>query len=120
MPVVAGNEHLVQLTCQALSRIATSAEASVHVLLNGIRGMSVEAFHAELRRHCRFPVETVPGERSVAASWNEGCRQALLDGADYLLLLANDAVLEPTTLDCLLEFGADPANAGCMAWSAAR
>src|SRR5262249_2269208 len=79
---------------------------------------SVDEFRAGLSRRCRFPVEVTPGERGVAASWNEGCRRALLDGADYILLMANDALLEPAALDCLLEFAAAPVSPGRAAWSA--
>jgi hypothetical protein len=118
MPVLATTEALAELTREAVGRIETSAAATIHVLLNGLRGPSPEEFRDDLARRCRFPVEVSAGERSVAASWNEGCRRALLDGADYVLLMANDALLEPAAVDCLLEFGASAASRGCAAWSA--
>ena len=44
MLVSVSNEFLVQITNEALDRIKTSAEATVHVLVNGIRALTAEEF----------------------------------------------------------------------------
>ncbi len=105
LPVVLQQPVLLELTRTAVSRIRTSADARLYVLANHLRLGTPEELRADLQRRCGLPVQVTAGARGVSASWNEGLRQALRDGADYLLVLANDVLLEESTIDRLLAFG---------------
>ncbi|NIQ77421.1 MAG: hypothetical protein GTN93_04815, partial [Anaerolineae bacterium] len=78
-----------------------------------------EDLQTVLQHHCNVPVKVLgePGvDRSVAACWNLGCKQAMCEGADKLMIFANDVLLKPDTIDQLLEFGEEHQDVAL--WSA--
>ena len=111
------------LPVRAQQRALTLLNASydptreLYVAVNRAPAGTRAGFRADLERCAGAPVTVGYGDRSVAASWNWGCDRALEDGADFLLLLANDVTLGAGCLDALLAYGADPENAGVAMWS---
>jgi hypothetical protein len=117
MPVVLQNDFLLQMTYEAVTRIRTAADARLYVLANRLSVVTPPQLRAELERRCGLPVAITLGDRSVAGSWNEGCRQALADAAEFLLILANDVFLEAEAIDRLLAFGQEGARQAVPVWS---
>jgi hypothetical protein len=118
MPVALQHEVLLRMTCEAVGRIRTAADARLYVLANRLSVVAAPVeLSAQLQTRCGLPVRVTLGDRSVAGSWNEGARQALADGCTFLLILANDVFLEPEAIDRLLAFGQDAARARVAVWS---
>lgn len=117
MPVFLQNEVLLQMTCASVGCVRTTADARLYVLANRLTVASAATFATELSSRCGLPVRVTGGERGVAASWNEGARQALGDGAERLLILANDVFVEPDAVDALLAFGSSDAHRNVAVWS---
>jgi hypothetical protein len=108
MPVwIQDNPDLLALTYRAAEALRTDAEPHLWVVCNRLHMVSPAELQRELSARCSVPVSVLhePGvERSVAGAWNHGCRHALEWGADRLLIVANDVLVEPDCLDTLLRF----------------
>ncbi len=108
IPVVLKQQPLLDLTLEAVGRLAPGCDATLYVICNGLHVCSEEDLLARLQERFRGKVVVVnePGlVRSVAGSWNEGARRAIEDGAEYIAVIANDALLSPGCLDRLVAFG---------------
>jgi hypothetical protein len=108
MPVVLKQDSLLELTLDAVSQLTTSHEATLYVICNGLHVCSEQDLTAWLAERFHGPIAVVnePGViRSVAGSWNEGAQRAFRDGADYVAVVANDALLGKECLDRLVAFG---------------
>lgn len=117
MPVVLQNDFLLQMTYEAVTRIRTAAGARLYVIANRLSVLTPPQLCAELGRRCGLPVAVTLGDRSVAGSWNEGCRQARADAAEFLLILANDVYLEAEAIDRLVAFGQEGKRPTVAVWS---
>jgi len=118
MPVVLQTEVLLQMTQEAVSHLKTRNETVLYVVCNRLHVCLPEILQADLQHRFQGEVVVVhePGvERSVAGAWNKGCELALVDGADYLVIVANDTRLRDDCLEKLIEFGE---NGGTDLWSA--
>lgn len=74
-------------------------DLEVFVVDNG----STERFHLE-KKHRRYPVTVIRSETNLGftGGYNLGIKQALKNGADYLLIINNDTVLHPDLVMQLL------------------
>jgi beta-1,4-mannosyl-glycoprotein beta-1,4-N-acetylglucosaminyltransferase len=125
MPVWLRRPQLLTLTKQALKSIATSElpePPSVYIVPTDLGVMTMAELDAALRPICKGPlVVATDGLRrlpnSVAGAWNRGIQQAIADGANKIVIMANDVRLDPHTLAALDTFGDDPANANVALWS---
>lgn len=108
MPAVLQTESLLNTTLRSLSTIVSkSHELSIHLICNRLSICLPGDLAAKA-------AEAVPGvnltvvhehERTVSGAWNEGLRRAFRDDADFGLLMANDAFLNPDAIDVLVEWG---------------
>jgi GT2 family glycosyltransferase len=108
MPVVLQTDILLTMTREAASFLKTRHEPTLYILCNRLHICTPEFLRANLQSQSQVHVVVVhePGvERSVAGAWNEGCKLALADGADYIPIVANDTRLRDNCLDELIEFG---------------
>ena len=108
MPVVLNEPALLELTMEAVEHLVTSCDARLYMICNGLHVCSDANLAAQLA--ARFGgVATVvndPGVvRSVAGSWNRGTELAIGDGAEYVVAIANDAILRHDCLDAMVAFG---------------
>ncbi|MFN8641669.1 MAG: glycosyltransferase family 2 protein [Candidatus Binatia bacterium] len=100
------------LTRRCLARLLAAAPADVEVLV--VDGVSAVDWSAEAGGRVR--VLRAPGNEGYAGGNNRGLRAALAAGAEYALLLNNDALIAPDALDHLRACAAgDPriALVGC-------
>ena len=67
--------------------------------------LALEALHSVQTGHGWQPfiVDNWSANRGVAAGWNEGCRQALAAGCTHILVINDDVVLSPWTVDALVD-----------------
>jgi GT2 family glycosyltransferase len=87
-------------------------DAEVIVVDNGSTDGSVEAIRAAFPR---VGVIDTGANLGFSGGNNAGIRRALEGGADWVVLLNNDAVLEPGALDALREAAARHPDAGVLA-----
>ena len=114
------NPTLIDATVAAASRLRSAHALRLYVACTRLLLITPGGLRRRLAAACPFAVEVLHEPfvaRSVAAAWNLGCREAVLAGADYLVLTANDVAVEPDCIDRLAAFGADPANADTAIWS---
>lgn len=66
--------------------------------------LAVEALHSVQSQYDWQPfiVDNWSDNRGVAAGWNEGCRQALAARCTHILVINDDVVLTPWTVDALV------------------
>jgi GT2 family glycosyltransferase len=108
MPVVLQTEALLALTQEAVSHLRSRHTTVLYVVCNRLHVRVPQILQSDLQARFRGQVVVVhePGvERSVAGAWNKGCELALADGADYVVIVANDTRLREDCLDKLIEFG---------------
>jgi len=108
MPVVLQTEALLALTQEAVSHLTSRHTTVLYVVCNRLHVRVPQILQSDLQARFRGQVVVVhePGvERSVAGAWNKGCELALADGADYVVIVANDTRLREDCLDKLIEFG---------------
>jgi hypothetical protein len=108
MPVwIHQSYELLGLTYRCVEKLRTSTQAHLWVVCNRLHLITPTELQQEMSVRCHFPLTVLhqPGvERSVAGAWNHGCRHALAWGAERLLILNNDVLVEPDCLDTLLAF----------------
>jgi hypothetical protein len=91
------------------SLLAPGGPERVIVIDNGSRAGEGEALAALFRRDARVEVVPLPRNRGFAGGADEGARRALAGGAEAILFLNNDAVLEEGALpDLAAALAADP------------
>jgi hypothetical protein len=111
MPVWLQEQSVLALTLKSLSTLKTQASCQVYVVPSRLRVELIQPHELQQKIVQATGVVTthllyVPNlERSVAGCWNSGISRAIADGADYILIYANDVMLEPNTVDTLIEFG---------------
>lgn len=119
MPACIQVPALRQMAWRALANIRTQARTKLYLSVvrpvDEVRDFT--GIQAEAAQVFRGPIKLSIRDRCVSASWNWGCELAIEWGADYLLLLATDALVEPECIDCLLQFGAAPENQDVAIWS---
>ena len=96
--IVTWNQTDLTLDCLAALERAGAPLADAWVVDNGSEPAALPAIHA------RFPdarVLRLAENQGFAGGSNAGARAALADGAEALLLLNNDALIEPETLPAL-------------------
>src|SRR3990167_8241235 len=103
MPVWIQNDALLQQTIECVKRIEFGHLVKLYVATTRLHGHSPDELHGILSE---AGLETRVFHKpnvslSVAAAWNVGCRAAIADGCEFLLILANDVLLEPDTIDKL-------------------
>lgn len=99
----------------------TSKLADIHLYLvvNGLTVTTLEKFISESRSRLDGKVSyIIDKERSVAASWNEGIIEAIKGKNQLLMIMANDIILDQTTVDRLIDFGLDHKSHNTAVWSA--
>ena len=110
MPVWMQNDAMLQQTIECVRRIESKHPVRLYIVTTRLHGMSPEELQTKLSG--QVPVKVIHTEAvslSVAAAWNLGFRNAIDAGCGMLMILANDVLLEPDTIDRLMEFGkADP------------
>ena len=84
---------------------------TVYVVDNGSTDDSLDQLNAYHKRYSFNLIET-GANLGYAGGNNIGIRQALLDGADFILLLNNDTVVSPDLLDRFIEGSHRFADAG--------
>ena len=97
------------------SLLAPGGPGRVVVVDNGSRGGEGEALRAAYASEPRVEVALLPRNLGFAGGVNEGVRRAVAGGASEVLLLNNDALLEPGALEALraaLASGREVAAAG--------
>lgn len=96
------NWNLADQTIRCVETIASSTYPRVEVVVidNGSTDSSVDRIRSA---HLELTVLSLPENRGFAAGMNVGIRHALATGADWILLVNNDAELAPNTLQDLLE-----------------
>ncbi len=121
MPVWShGQPALIDLAVDAASRLKCQASAELAVVFTRVHGIGAEEMRERVQAVCPLLVRVLfePGmERSVAGAWNWGCRAGFEAGSEFILLTANDVLLEPECIDRLLAFGQDPAHREVDLWS---
>jgi hypothetical protein len=107
MPVVVQSQVMLDMTLSAAAGLRDQGcNVKLYVMANRLRldGLDEAKFTRLLRDRAKREVVVVPGDRCVAASWNEGFRLAMADGASLLAVLANDAFLAPGALAEMAKF----------------
>lgn len=119
IPICVQNTYLLELTYKCVEQIKTKANAQIFLAVNRIVEADKKMFHKEIVKRTKFPVVISEEDRgrSVAGSWNQGFGYGIADSADYLMILANDVLLEPNTIDIMLEFGSKKTNKNVTIWS---
>ena len=105
MPVYLQEQALFDLTYRS---VASIAQGMLYVVCTRLHNVEPDDLLKVLReKNPRIEIAVIREpfvSKSVARAWNEGLNLALYNGADRLLLMANDVILEPDTLDELLAF----------------
>jgi GT2 family glycosyltransferase len=107
MPVVLQNETMLSATVQAATSIRSAADMTLFVICNRLTVCSPEQLQDAIAANFfgKVKIDYEPYvERSVAGAWNEGCRQALSDGNDYIAMVANDTRMELDCIDRLVSY----------------
>lgn len=109
MPVYLCQQPLLDLTIDAVTRLqVTQLPGKLYVVTTRLHLCTSSELQAMLAARCQLPVEVLHEDGvslSVAGAWNRGCTRAIYDGADFLAICANDALVEPRTLDTMLNYG---------------
>lgn len=121
MPVWLQERPLLDLTERAVQTIKTQCDASLYIVPSRLKSELITALDLQLKASdwCGLPTKVVCTaviDNSVAKCWNIGCEEAFRDGCHFVLIQANDVMLEPGTIDTLVQFGLD--NWDVDLWSA--
>lgn len=111
MPVWLQEKPLLDLTYKALDGLRTKAKHRVYVVPSRLRTemISPDDLQNNIRLVSRDGTArlcyTSGIERSVAGCWNVGVEHAIADGADFIMIYANDVMLNADTINKLICFG---------------
>ena|SRR3989338_8383442 len=107
------------LTLECLESLKSVSYPNFYVIVtdNGSDDGSVERLNKFARKTKEFTANVIENGENLGFSGgtNSGIRQALRDGADYMILLNNDSVVHGKFLDKLVEVGENYPKAGILA-----
>lgn len=131
MPAVIQNRECLDMTLEAVRSISTKGLCwGIHLICNRLnRNLtrtpslldgSLLAGSVQDSRTLNYVEVISDRERTVAGAWNEGIRRAFAKGADYAMVMANDARLREDTVVELLNFASGPHATDVSLWSACQ
>lgn len=113
------NWHNSDLTLECLESLKSVKYSNFYVVLvdNGSRDNSVERLKKFIAETNQYSIVLVENSQNLGFSGgtNSGLKQALADGADYMVLLNNDSVVHADFLDELMRVANSNPNAGILA-----
>lgn len=107
------NPALIDQTVKAASCLKSQHEIRLFVACTRLHQIEPVALQDKIQAACDFHVTVLHEpfvERSVAGAWNWGCKHALEENADYLMVTANDVEVEPGCIDELVKHGEESAS----------
>lgn len=119
IPVVLQNMTMIQMTSNAIMSIKSNTNITVYLAVNKVmKNFDIAHFAKGLSEACKFNVVAFNTNTSVAGAWNYGCKKAITENVDYIMIMGNDVTLRIDTIDKLVKYGQE--NGDVDLWSATQ